>query len=130
MNEKKTNKIKHSSVYFLFSVIFFSCASLIFLNYSTIRILSANRAYVTGESQYSKAQKDAVYYLTTYLHTNNTKYWDYYLREIKVIEGDKLALNTLNSNPDDELVKIGKISLRITSNVGACCKLRQIANSN
>lgn len=107
MNEKKTNTIKHPRVYFLFSVIFFSCASLIFLNFSTIRILSANRAYVSGESQYSKAQKDAVYYLTTYLHTNNTKYWDFYLREIKVIEGDKLALNTLNSNPDDEFVKVG-----------------------
>ena len=107
MNEKKTNTIKYPSVYFLFSVIFFSCASLIFLNNSTIRILSANRAYVTGESQYSKAQKDAVFYLTTYVHTNNTKYWDFYLREIKVIQGDKLALNTLNSNPDDELVKVG-----------------------
>ena len=107
MNEKKTNTIKYPSVYFLFSVIFFSCASLIYLNFSTIRILSANRAYVTGESQYSKAQKDAVYYLTNYVHTNNTKYWDFYLREIKVIQGDKLALNTLNSNPDDELVKVG-----------------------
>jgi signal transduction histidine kinase len=107
MNEKKTNTIKYPSVYFLFSVIFFSCASLIFLNNSTIRILSANRAYVTGESQYSKAQKDAVFYLTTYVHTNNTKYWDFYLREIKVIQGDKIALNTLNSNPDDELVKVG-----------------------
>jgi signal transduction histidine kinase len=107
MNKKITNKIKSPSVYFLFSIIFFSCASLIFLNYTTIRILSANRAYVSGESQYSKAQKDAVYYLTTYVHTKNTKYWDFYLREIKVIEGDKLALNTLNSNPDDELVKVG-----------------------
>ena len=107
MNLKKTDKIKHPSVYFLFSIIFLSCASLIFLNYSTIRILSANRAYVTGESQYSKAQKDAVYYLTNYVHTKNTMYWDFYLREIKVNEGDKLALNTLYSNPNDELVKVG-----------------------
>lgn len=107
MNEKKTNKIKYPSVYFLFSIIFLSCASLIFLNYSTIRILSANRAYVTGETQYSKAQKDAVYYLTTYVHTKNVKYRNFYLREFKVIDGDKLALNTLNSNPDDEMVKVG-----------------------
>src|SRR5690348_14010695 len=101
MNEKKTNKIKYPSVYFLFGIIFLSCASLIFLNYSTIRILSANRAYVTGESQYSKAQKDAVYYLTNYVNTKNDKYWDFYLREINVNKGDKLALNTLHSNPDD-----------------------------
>ncbi|WP_177169141.1 sensor histidine kinase [Flavobacterium terrigena] len=69
--------------------------------------MSANRAYVTGESQYSKAQKDAVYYLTTYVHTKNAKYWDSYLREIEINKGDKLALNTLHSNPDDEKVKVG-----------------------
>ena len=107
MNEKKTNKIKSPSVYFLFSVIFFSCASLIFLNYSTIRILSANRAYITGETQYSKAQKDAVRYLIAYLHSKNPKYWNFYLRELKVNQGDQLALNTLNSNPNDEKVKAG-----------------------
>lgn len=107
MYEKKTNKIKHPSVYFLFSIIFLSCASLIYLNYSTIRILSANRAYVNGESQYSKGQKDAIYYLTTYVHNKNVKYWDSYLREIKVIQGDKLALNTLHDNPDDVRVKVG-----------------------
>lgn len=107
MNRKISDKIKYPSVYFLFSIIFLSCASLIFLNYCTVRILSANRAYVNGESQYSKAQKDAVYYLTTYLHTKNTKYWDFYLREMKVIEGAKLALITMNTNPDDEMVKVG-----------------------
>src|SRR6478609_4796247 len=107
MNQKITNKIKYPSVYFLFSVIFLSCASLIFLNYSTIRILSANRAYVTAETQYSKAQKDAVRYLTTFVHNKNIDYWEFYLREKKVIEGAKLALITLNVNPDDEMVKVG-----------------------
>lgn len=107
MNRKISDKIKYPSVYFLFSIIVLSCASLIFLNYSTIRILNANRAYVNGESHYSKGQKDAVHYLTNYAHSKNPKYWDFYLREMKVIEGDKLALNTLNINPDDELVKVG-----------------------
>lgn len=107
MNRKISDTIKYPSVYFLFSIIFLSCASLIFLNYSTIRILNANRAYVNGESHYSKGQKDAVHYLTNYAHSKNAKYWDFYLREMKVIEGDKLALNTLNINPDDELVKVG-----------------------
>ncbi|MES2862554.1 MAG: HAMP domain-containing sensor histidine kinase [Bacteroidota bacterium] len=69
--------------------------------------MSANRAYVSGESQYSKGQKDAVLYLTTYAHNKNIKYWNFYLREMKVIEGDKLALNTLYSNSDDEKVKVG-----------------------
>lgn len=107
MNQKLKDKIKYPSIYLLFGIIFFSCASLILLNYSTIRILSANRAYVTGESQYSKAQKDAVRYLIMYVHTNNKKYWEFYLREIKVIDGAKLAFEQLNVNPDDELVKVG-----------------------
>ena len=105
-SEKKANKIKSTSVYFLFGVIVLSCASLIFLNYSTIRILSANRAYVTAETQYSKAQKDAVRYLTTFVHNKNINYWEFYLREKKVIEGAKLALVTLNINPEDEMVKV------------------------
>ena len=107
MNQKIASKIKNPNVYFLISIILISCTSLIFLNYSTIRILSANRAYVSGESQYSKAQKEAVLYLRIYLNTKNVKYRDLYLREMKVLEGDKLALNTLHSNPDDKKVKIG-----------------------
>lgn len=107
MNQKITTKIKNPNVYFLISIILISCASLIFLNYSTIRILSANRAYVSGESQYSKGQKEAILYLRIYLNTKNVKYRNLYLQEMKVIEGDKLALNTLHSNPDDEKVKIG-----------------------
>lgn len=68
--------------------------------------MSANRAYVTAETQYSKAQKDAVRYLTTFVHNKNINYWKFYLREKKVIEGAKLALVTLNINPEDKMVKV------------------------
>jgi cytochrome c2 len=68
--------------------------------------LSANRAYVTAETQYSKAQKDAVRYLTTFVHNKNINYWKFYLREKKVIEGAKLTLVTLNINPEDKMVKV------------------------
>lgn len=107
MNQKITVKINNQRIYLLLGIIFITCATLIYLNYSTIRILSANRAYVNGESQYSKAQKDAVRYLISYIHTDSLKYWNFYKREIKVIEGSKFALVKLQENSDDEMVKVG-----------------------
>lgn len=102
-----TNKLKFPSIYLLFFIVFFSCASLIFVNYGTIRILSANRAYVNGESHYSKGQKDAVRYLTTYLYTKDNQQWLMFLREIKVPKGDGFARIGLVNNENDTLVKKG-----------------------
>lgn len=112
MNKKISDKLKYHSVLLLFGIIFLSCASLIFINYSTIRILSANRAYVNGESQYSKAQKDGVRYLTAYLDNKDEKYWGFYLREMDVLKGSKLAVTELSKNPDGELAKIGLRGVR------------------
>lgn len=102
-----TNKLKFPSVYLLFFIVFLSCASLIFINYGTIRILSANRAYVNGESHYSKGQKDAVRHLTTYLYTRDNLQWKLFLREIKVPKGDGLARIGLIRNEKDDLIKEG-----------------------
>ncbi|KGO90674.1 sensor histidine kinase [Flavobacterium suncheonense] len=102
-----TENLKLPKVYFLFFVVFFSCASLILVNYGTIRILSANRAYVNGESHYSKGQKDAVRHLTTYLYTKDEEQWISFLEEISVPKGDGLARMALIKNQSDDLVKQG-----------------------
>lgn len=81
-------KLKLSNAFILLFVIFFSCASLILVNYYTIKILSSSRAYVNGESHYSKAQKDAVRHLIIYLYTYNPKHWQMFLDEMKVPQGD------------------------------------------
>lgn len=59
------------NVFILILVVFISCALLICINFFTIKILSANRAYVNGESHYSKGQKDASRHLITYLFTKD-----------------------------------------------------------
>ncbi len=70
--------------------------------------LSALRAYVTGEALWSKAQKDAVYYLTTYGNTKNEAYYQKYLEEIKVPIGDRLARVELEKeSPNKQIARQG-----------------------
>jgi hypothetical protein len=61
-------KLRSSNLFILLAIVFLSCALLIVINFFTIKILSASRAYVNGESHYSKAQKDAVRHLMIYIY--------------------------------------------------------------
>jgi signal transduction histidine kinase len=100
-------KVKLPKVLILLIVIFLSCTSLIFINYFTIKILSANRAYVNGESHYSKGQKDAVRYLITYLYTEDASQWILFKKELSVPQGDGVARIALVNNRELEVVKNG-----------------------
>lgn len=82
---------EYSKILVLIFLIILSCTFLIYINHSTIRILSGIRAYVNGESHYSKAQKDAARNLITYLYTENEAAWDAYLEELRVPKGDSIA---------------------------------------
>ncbi len=100
-------KLKLPKVLILLSVIFISCASLIFINYFTIKILSANRAYVNGESHYSKGQKDAVRYLITYLCTEDVSQWELFKKELSVPQGDGQARIHLVNTGNVDSIKSG-----------------------
>lgn len=100
-------KLRLPNVLILLSVIILSCTSLIFINYFTIKILSANRAYVNGESHYSKGQKDAVRHLITYLYSEDTAHWKLFKEELSVPEGDGAARNALITNSEIETIKDG-----------------------
>lgn len=66
-----------------------------------IKGLSAARAYISGESLWSKSQKNAVYYLIKYLHTRDE---DDYLRFrdfLKIPLSDHQALLVLTQTPLD-----------------------------
>lgn len=95
---------KISNVFILLFVIVLSCTFLIFLNGFTIKVLSASRAYVNGESHYSKAQKDAVRHLITYLYTHDKKHWDLYQQEMKVPQGDgKARIGLITKMPTEKI---------------------------
>ncbi|MDB5119276.1 MAG: integral rane sensor signal transduction histidine kinase [Sphingobacteriales bacterium] len=76
---------------FIALIILFSSFSIIVLNYFSIKILSSIRAYVNGESQYSKAQKDASSYLTNYINSPDDYYYHLFTKELQVPIGDRIA---------------------------------------
>jgi signal transduction histidine kinase len=95
------------NVFILILIVFISCALLICINFFTIKILSANRAYVNGESHYSKGQKDASRHLITYLFTKNHTQWKLFLEELKVPQGDGIARITLLKAGDNKVARKG-----------------------
>lgn len=95
------------NVFVLLLIVLFSCALLICINFFTIKILSANRAYVNGESHYSKGQKDASRHLITYLYTKEPNQWKLYIENLKIPQGDGIARKTLLKVGDNEVARIG-----------------------
>jgi signal transduction histidine kinase len=101
------NKSKNYNIIILYVILFFSCTSLIIINYITIRILSASRAYINGESHYSKGQNKASRHLITYLYTENNKSWESFNEELSVPLGDQFARVALTQNLNDSIAKKG-----------------------
>ncbi|MCO7635116.1 EAL domain-containing protein [Pseudomonas guariconensis] len=63
--------------------------------------LSAVRAYVAGESLWSKAQKDAIYYLDRYADNRDERMFQRYRQAIAVPQGDhELRLALDQASPD------------------------------
>lgn len=73
-----------------------------------LNTLSSVRAFVGGEGLWSKAEKDAVYYLQKYSRTFNEKDYAKYQEFMKVPLGDHKTLLELNKkNPNLEIAKQG-----------------------
>jgi signal transduction histidine kinase len=109
---KILKNLRFSNVFILLLIVFISCALLICINYFTIKILSANRAYINGESHYSKGQKDASRHLITYLYTKDINQWRLYEEELKVPQGDATARIMLLKYGDNEVSRRGFLAGR------------------
>jgi signal transduction histidine kinase len=88
-------------------VILISTATIIGLNYFSIRTLSAIRAYAKVESEYSKSQKDASGLLISYLNSNNKEYYQKFSAEIAIPIGDSMARAGLKLNLADSKIAQG-----------------------
>lgn len=74
----------------------------------SIYTLSAVRAYVGGESLWSKGQKDAIYSLNRYAETGDAVYFRAFRRAIQVPLGDHRARLALDAMPPDlEVARAG-----------------------
>ncbi|CAN5481866.1 hypothetical protein BH11PSE4_BH11PSE4_03510 [soil metagenome] len=74
----------------------------------SVETLSSVRAYVAGESLWSKGQKGAVYALSLYSETSDEKYYRQYLETVSVPLGDRIARRALErAVPDLEVASRG-----------------------
>ncbi|UDL88369.1 EAL domain-containing protein [Mesorhizobium sp. PAMC28654] len=70
--------------------------------------LSAVRAYVGGESHWSKGQKHAIYFLSLYADTGNQNFFDEYREAIAVPLADRSARLALEQpEPDTDAARAG-----------------------
>ncbi|NEU10384.1 HAMP domain-containing histidine kinase [Flavihumibacter sp. R14] len=93
-------------------VILFCAASIFALNYASIRILSAIRAFANVESEYSKGQKEATRSLISYLDSADSYYFRKFEDEIAIPIGDSLARVGLLEGAGKEVIKSGFLQAR------------------
>ena len=95
---------------FLAVIVAFSIAITLLLTLSHVgfQALSGARAYVHGESQWAKAQKQSVISLLEYALEGSEKSYQDHLDALAVIYGDRRARLTLDSmNPDFDIAREG-----------------------
>lgn len=81
-------------------VIFLSVTiASLFLTYVALSIQSTMRAFVNGEALWSKAQKDAVFFLEQYAGTRDAKHYSDFAEALAVMAGDQRARKELQK-PD------------------------------
>jgi two-component system, sensor histidine kinase len=86
----------------------FMLVALLLLCISCMDVLSSARAYVGGESLWSKGQKDAVRHLLSYAETHDEADWTGYRKAIAIPLGDRIAREQLETpRPDLEAVRGG-----------------------
>jgi signal transduction histidine kinase len=87
-----------------------AAAAIIVVNIYSVRMLSGARAYVNGESEYSKGQKDASAYLINYITLHNKSDYAAFQRAIAIPKGDHTARIALTTPVDYRLTKEGLLA--------------------
>jgi signal transduction histidine kinase len=103
---KPVNQLQRLNV-ILLTMVIVSSAIMILMNYYTIKILSASRAYINGESQYSKGQQEASGHLITYIYSQNPADYTLFENEIRIPIGDRIAREALSIDQNHSLAKKG-----------------------
>lgn len=105
---ERFNPLTQRNVFILLSILIVAAASLIIVNYLTIKTLSAVRAYTNGESQYSKGEKGAARHLIMYVNTHDETHWEQFKQELGVTLGDSIARVALSQDDGNlEVIKKG-----------------------
>ena len=81
--------------------------SMTVLTVASLNLMSALRAYVGGESLWSKAQKDAISSISRYAARGDDSDYQQFLRDLRVPEGDRLARIAMNQKTPRHAVIVG-----------------------
>lgn len=93
----------------LLATMFIAGAALIVLNFYTIKISDAIRAYVTGESLYSKGRKGASTDLMLYILEQDEAYYQSFKENIRLPLGDRAARIALMNGGELDAITTGFI---------------------
>lgn len=97
-----------NKLYLVFGIMAVLIVSELLTLQFAMRKLSAARAFVGGESLWSKAQKDAVFSLQRYAVTLNKKDYEAFLEHLKIPAGDhKARVELLKPSSDLEVIRQG-----------------------
>lgn len=98
-----------NKLYIVIGVMAFLVASELLTMMFAMNTLSTARAFVNGESLWSKAQKEAVISLYDYARTRNPDYYQKFFNEIDVILGDRAGRHEILENDpyDVQVVRDG-----------------------
>ncbi len=98
----------HKKMYLIMALLVASSALLMGVSQVQSYIMDGVRAYVRGESLYSKAQKDAVFYLLRYRDTRDEVDFQRFIALLDVPIGDRIAREALQqTRPDLEQAYAG-----------------------
>lgn len=90
-----------NKLYIVIGVMALLIALELFTLYFAMDSLSSVRAFATGESMWSKGQKDAVISLHKYARTRDPKFYDEFHTHIRVPLGDSQARNAMIKSPPE-----------------------------
>ncbi|MDF0604778.1 EAL domain-containing protein [Neisseriaceae bacterium TC5R-5] len=87
----------------ILTIIPFLIIVLVQVSLSTFSLytVSTARTYITGESSWSKSQKDAIYYLSNYAQTQSLEAYKNYQAALAIQDGDRRARLALQQEPPD-----------------------------
>ena len=89
----------------LLITIFISCFLLIIINYFTIKTMSAVRSYISGESLYSKGDKDASRNLIVFLHTGDITSWQAFRENLEIPLSDSRARVMMSEDGNEDSIR-------------------------
>jgi signal transduction histidine kinase len=78
---------------------------MVIMNYFTINLLSSTRAYINGESHYSRSHKNASRNLLLYLYSEDPAYFKKFEDQIHITIQDSVARVMLSQNKDKASIR-------------------------